>query len=306
MALLDEFQNSLDRAIARTTSPEFDRLRAGLGAETIAGYIHTAMEELRKLQQGRMPDYYNPWVAPFYTSWYQPGQVNLAYTLIREMMGWQGERLTCNAAGNLCVVDFGCGASATRFGLTLAVAHAIQDGQNVGRVEVYGTDISQPMVEMGERLWATWGEEIANEGVLRTAYETVRSVNTTQVEGWVAPEPSGADSDRWLIALHTAYQSNSLEVRRHLRYIANAFRPRAGFVTSHVGNQLPVRVISPYDDVWEVVPMAILDADCYETTDWRSRLCFEFAEYLQYIDYNYLDNQVSYDVEPFFCLLHVT
>ena len=78
MALLDEFQDSLDRAIARTVGSEFDRLREGLQAETIAGHIHTAMEELRKLQQGRMPDYYNAWVAPFYTSWYQPGQVNLA------------------------------------------------------------------------------------------------------------------------------------------------------------------------------------------------------------------------------------
>ena len=252
-----------------------------------------------------MPDYCNPWVAPFYTSWYQPGQVNLAYTLIREIMDQQDGRLTHNAAGNLCVVDFGCGASATRFGLTLAVAQAIQEEQNVGRVEVYGTDISQPMVDMGKSLWAAWGEEIANEGVLRTAYEIVRSVNTTQVEGWVPPEPSSADSDRWLVALHTAYQRNRMVVRGHLRRISNAFRPRAGFVTSHAKNWRPVRFISPFDNAVPVAPVITLDADCYETTDWRSGLCFEFAEYLQYIDSNYLNNEVRYDVEPAYCLLHI-
>ena len=213
--------------------------------------------------------------------------------------------MTHNAVGNLCVVDFGCGASATRFGLTLAVAQAIQEGQNVGRVEVYGTDISQPMVDMGERLWVAWGEEIAAEGVLRTAYDTVDSENTTQVAGWVPPEASGAESDRWLVALHTAYQSNSVEVREHLRRIANAFTPRAGFVTSHAMNWLSVRVISPFDNAGVVEPVMRLDADCFETTDWRSGLCFEFAEHLQYIDSNYLNNEVRYDVEPTYCLLHI-
>lgn len=312
MPLLDEFQNSLDRAIARTASVEFDRLRAGLGAASIAGHIKTAMKELRKLQQihlGRMPDYHNPWVAPFYTSWYQPRQVMAACGLIQQIMTQQGGRLTRNAAGNLCVVDFGCGASATRFGLTLAVADAIEGGQSVGRIEVYGTDISQPLVKMGNRLWRDWGEEIANSNeALRTAYDKIEAVNKTvgENENWNPPEPSSAGSDRWLVALHTAYLKNRTVVRGHLRHIADAFSPMAGFATSHFQNRATVRYISPFNDPTPLQIRKTPGANCPETTDWRSEIEFEFVEHLKDIDSGYLHNRVSYSVEPTFCLLYVT
>ncbi|MCY4652503.1 MAG: class I SAM-dependent methyltransferase [Dehalococcoidia bacterium] len=306
MALLDEFQDSLDSAIARTVSVEFGRLRDGLEAETIAGHIHNSMVELRKLRKLRMPDYQYEWLAPFYTSWYQPGQVHLAYSLIREVMGRQGERLTQNSAGNLCVVDFGCGASATRFGLTLAVARAIRDGQKVGRIKIYGIDISQPMVDMGENLWADWGRAIPCTGYLRDAYEKVEAENTTRILGWTPPEePDIADSDRWLIALHTAYQSNIVVVGEHLRHIANAFNPRAGFLTSHISNMQAVRGISPFTNVESPAPAMRLYADCPETTEWRQGLCFEFVDHLSDKDYNYLHNEVGYDLEAPYCLLHV-
>lgn len=306
MALLDEFQESLDRAIACTAGAEFNRLRQGLQAETVAVRIHRAMVELEKLRRLRMPDYQDAWVIPLYASWYQPRQVNLAYSLIRRIMSQQNGRLTRNAAGNLCVLDFGCGASATQFGLTLAVADAIQDRQTIGRVEVYGVDTSQPMIDMGERLWEAWGEEIASEGVLRDAYKTVESGNTSDVAYFTPLETLRADSDRWLVALHTAYKSNRSEVREHLRRIDDAFNPRVGFVTSHVSNRLNVRRISPFDDAKPIVrPAGKLYIDCDETTELRRGISYEFHGHLPEKDFNYLGNQVRYDIEPSYCLLHI-
>ena len=305
-ALRQEVQNSLDSAIASTASSDFDRLRDGLGQEDVIERIHQAMDELEKLRGLQMmPDYDNEWVAPFYTSWYQPRQVCLAYTLIRKIVERQYGRLTHNAAGNLCVVDFGCGALATRFGLTAAVAHAIQDGQNIGRVEVYGTDTSRPLIDMGERLWADWGMAIPDIGALRTAYETVRSVNTTNVVDWVPPETSMADSDVWLVALHTAYRANRVEVRSQLNLMAETLNPRAGFVTSHEANRENVDFISPLDDAEMVeIEWWELEAYCRETIAWRHGLVREYPG-LDVRDARYLNGWVNYNLEEPYCLLDV-
>ena len=169
---MGHIEESLDRAIAKTAYAEFTRLQKGLNSEEVAGNIHTALVELSKLRSLEMPDYCNQWVPIFYTTWYQPSQVNLAYSLIREVMGRQEGSLTRNADGNLYVVDFGCGALATQIGLTLAVAYALKKGQNINRVEVYGLDSSQPMIDMGGRLWGEWGKEITDAN-LRDAYNLV-------------------------------------------------------------------------------------------------------------------------------------
>ena len=77
--------NALDVAIAQVAQKEISRLSAGLSPDEIAKNICVALHELESLQQGGMPNYGNEWVAVFYLLWYQPAQINLAYTLAQKV-----------------------------------------------------------------------------------------------------------------------------------------------------------------------------------------------------------------------------
>ena len=84
------------------------------------GYSSNAYESFQ--DKDRKPDYDDPWVALLYLTWYQPSQVNLAYTLSRRILGATNPFLS----GSLQIVDYGCGALAMLFGLALAAAETHQ------------------------------------------------------------------------------------------------------------------------------------------------------------------------------------
>lgn len=309
---------SLDRAIAKTADAEFKRLREGLSPEAIAGNIHTALVELRKLSgpEPEMPDYSKEWVPLLYTTWYQPRQANLAYSLIRKVMSRHEGSLTRNTDGNLYVVDFGCGALATQISLTLAVAYALNKGQNINRVEVYGLDSSQPMIDMGERLWEGWGEEIIDAN-LRNAYNLVSSENAAlprDAASWISnriPE----DGDHWLVALHVSYSENATEVKGCLEQIDGQLKTNVGIVTSNSDHS--VRRIWPFSPVGRrpmyAPDLPKLRRECGETTKWRRSLLTTYRSYLTDLDKKtdevswYLNGTVKYDQNwrDLRCLLHV-
>lgn len=312
-------EESLDRAIAKTADAEFKRLQKGLNSQEVAGNIHTALLELGKLSGPgpEMPDYSNKWVPLLYTTWYQPRQVNLVYSLIRKVMIQQEGSLTQNTDGSLYIVDFGCGALATKVGLTLAVAYALKKGQNISRVEVYGIDGSQPMIDMGERLWEEWGEEVTDAN-LRNAYNLVSSENAAlprDAAGWASnriPE----DGDHWLVALHVSYPANATKVRGYLKEIDAQIKPNVGIVTSN--SDYSVRRVWPFGRVGvgrRVVspPEPVLRGDCKENTKWRRSLLTTYRAYLTDLDKKtdevsrYLNGTVKYDQNwrDLRCLLHL-
>ena len=304
-------EESLDRAIAKIAAAEFTRLKGGSSPQEVAGNIHAALEELGKLSgETEMPDYSREWVALLYTTWYQPRQVNLAYTLIRYVMSQQEGRLTRNTDGNLYMVDFGCGALATQISLTLAVAHALKKGQDLNSVEVYGLDSSQPMIDIGERLWEEWGDQITDAD-LRTAYSLVSSENAApprDAAGWTSNRIP-ADGDRWLVALHVSYPENATEVKGCLGQIDGQLKPGVGFVTSN--NDRAVRRVWPFGSARLQYPLGLprLSGECGKTTIWRRRILLD--TYRPYLldpkDQRYLSRPVKYNQswDNLRCLLHL-
>ena len=77
-------QSALDNAIADAGRVEFRRLAQGLTPQQISITVAYALDQLRRLARGEMPNY-NEWVTLFYGLWYHPKHVNLAYRMIDVM-----------------------------------------------------------------------------------------------------------------------------------------------------------------------------------------------------------------------------
>lgn len=116
---LESAKAALDNAIKEVAREEYARLSKGLLPIKVSKCGEYALKELDKLKFGAVFKY-NKWGASFYISWHQPGRINLAYSMIADMVGDKSDVLT--NAGKLHVVDFGCGALAMQFGIDLNAA----------------------------------------------------------------------------------------------------------------------------------------------------------------------------------------
>ena len=152
---------ALDSSIAHVASTEFDRLSTEAGdGQTVAKKIHEALRSLQNLRdfqdKNRKPNYDDPWVALLYLTWYQPAQVNLAYTLGRKIL----EDTRPFLSGSLQVVDFGCGTLAMLFGLALSAAETHRKDHAHPQISIDLIDQSNDMRRIGLNMWFRFVKEI--------------------------------------------------------------------------------------------------------------------------------------------------
>lgn len=150
--------NALDHAIANVARAESSRLREEQSDEEVARGIETALRGLDGLRERRMPCYDDDWLAVLYSTWYQPSHINLAYSMIAAVAGRREGSLAPN--GRLHVFDFGCGTMAMQFGVALATADALQQGQPPTAVSVTSIDSSQKMIDLGMKIWQNFKQEV--------------------------------------------------------------------------------------------------------------------------------------------------
>ena len=81
-----ELTNALDKAIVTTAEQQLDRLCKGLADKQVAEGICGALNSLRGLRDGKMPEY-SEWDSLIYLLWYQPDRINLAYSLVQIIAG---------------------------------------------------------------------------------------------------------------------------------------------------------------------------------------------------------------------------
>lgn len=199
---------ALDVSITDMAEEHLTGLTEGVGFERVAQLIVLTLNSLERLQDGELPDY-DAWDAPFYAVWYQPVQVNLAYTLIRRIPRELNPLLT--GSGSLHVSDFGCGEFATVFGLAFAAADVLKETGELPEVHVSPEDKSEEMRSFGRQLWDRFKSEISDEvkyaelGHLRRACDSITMVDT------IVPQ-----STRWLTVFHVAYLQTMAEVKDKL------------------------------------------------------------------------------------------
>lgn len=144
------FTAVLDQAIAEVAAREFSLLSEGMTKEEWSSKVHQSLNSLGGLQQSSPPDYNDPWIALFYMTWYQPGQIHLVRSLIEEQRKARGSgRLLEDDRQLLHIIDFGCGALAMRFGLVLALAEALERGEDITEIHIDSIDPNTAMVQMG-------------------------------------------------------------------------------------------------------------------------------------------------------------
>ena len=136
---MDAVGDALDTAITKVAKKRLASLSADQSDQRIAMRIYRSLDSLRQLQRGVMPDY-NDWDALIYCLWYQPGHVNLAYTLARKVPASKNPLVT--GKGQLRVIDFGCGALAVQFGLALVAADTLARHRRLPQITVIPIDTS--------------------------------------------------------------------------------------------------------------------------------------------------------------------
>ncbi len=135
---------------AEVASEKYKRLSEELSLIAMPRITDCALtlRQLKGLQSGVMPNY-DQWVAPFYLSWYQPGQINLAYSMITAIANAKG---VFTETGKLHVVDFGSGVLAMQFEVALAAADAIRDEQTIDEILIDSLDSITAMINIGMKL----------------------------------------------------------------------------------------------------------------------------------------------------------
>lgn len=291
---------ALDRAIAEVFRNEVNHLTQSQNlsdAEKVSN-VEDALEELGKLgkMQGEMPKY-DEWVTPFYVSWYQPRQINLAYSMITAIIAKESIRKQIlTDTGRLYVVDFGCGALAMQFGVALAIADALQKNQKVYSACVVSYDKSKAMTNIGKKVWEQFKSEVRKDAKLPYLGQACELIDTR------ADMPFGRNPQNneiiWLSAIHAAFSANKDEVKRTLACLTDALRPSAGFITSPNIRSKVAKCVSPfyrneYKEYSRSIP-GIFTGELQETTGARRELLGSL-QYPDAISLRFLRNQVTWE-----------
>ena len=171
---------------------------------------------------------YNAWDALLYSTWYQPSQINLAYTLARKVT--KDKNPLRSGSGSLEVFDFGCGALAMQFGLALAAVDTVKKYHTCPQLAVVSRDKNKPMHRIGKRLWRRFVDEIADE-------ENYPELNALrQVCAALKVDNHGnSTATRWLTVLHVAYGESAAEVKKSLDARVSKKKPHMVLVTARPG-----------------------------------------------------------------------
>ena len=293
----ERLPRALSDSIVKVAEDELARLSGGLDRGAVTEAVENALDELKGLQSGRIPDYEDEWVALFYMTWFQPAQINLAYSMINTMVnGRAPEKAAMTDKGGLHVVDFGCGALAMQFAVAFAAADALQMGERVASIRICSMDASQAMVDIGSKVWERFKIEVKGSTELAILNEACEALKPTRtVTFWHSVPTRGEDS--WLSALHTFYATNVESVKDWLARIANRTKPDVGFITSHGsgrGHEL-IRTVSPFEngDFSDIV--TAFDGELEGITRWRRNLdC----------PHDYLKRRVKWEWRPASTLIY--
>lgn len=226
---------ALDRAISETVDIEFARLTENMAEEQREALLREARGEILLLGELQMPNYNDEMVAVVYAVAYHLQHTNLAYSVIGDMLNRRshGEPILARA-GKLHVVDFGCGTLAMQFGLTLAVADALERGEEIKSVHIDSMDTNKPMFTLGDKLWEkftrivnydyklrlNWVRDACNL-VTHSLHHRIDTINPIE----------GAES--WLSVIHAAYDENKSVIQRDLAEIYGSIQPAVGMVTCY-------------------------------------------------------------------------
>ena len=215
----------LEGAILEVAKSEYTRLSTGLAPRQVAVRVGRALDSLGRLRQGIAPAY-NEWDALFYLTWYQPRQVNLTHLVANHLFS--------DGPQPVHIIDFGCGALASRFAFAVSAAMLGVPPSKL-HVDLHGIDPSDPMVRMGNAMWSKFVRSVSDphladvcRAVDYTTYGSYRDYRVSPAAHVPRVYPS---PNCYLLAVHTIYESNKDALRETFAAIRAERDPAATIVT---------------------------------------------------------------------------
>ena len=290
---------AIDRAIKTVASEEFHRLKRELRQDMVSPKVCATLDSFEKLQKGIPPNYSDPWTALFYLTWYQPGQISLAHSLIGYLNGVRRSNALVEGDNHsLHVMDFGCGALAMQFAVAWAAAEAFENEEIVKSIRIYSCDTAQPMIDIGRKLWAEFKRELQRDRRLTSLsgfFDVVIEPRYGTSAFMASAKNMAHDDERWLTALHTVYRNNLEETKRSLSSIVAKFNPDAGLMSCHADedSRSLLDQAAPFaapEYTYSRGSISPLVMDClHRITRWRRAIKEKFS-----IEHPYLDREVTW------------
>ena len=197
-----------------------------------------------------------------------------------------------------------------QFGIALAFADTAHPRDPIPEINILSIDSSNDMIRMGRRIWAKFKDNVDNDNRLIYLSQICDSIrhgtmssqfNENPIalpERWLSAPPR---SYRWISAIHTVYEENIDQVRNRLQYLANAFNPDVGFITSqnYQENVRRAGEISPFSTErgYENLHINIrpgFTGTLPQITQWRKDILAELGS-IRMNRSNYLNRQVRWD-----------
>ena len=177
------------------------------------------------------PDYSDDVTAAAYLFTYQTSHIGLAWAMIGDMaQNRPNSNLLLTDSGKLHVIDFGCGALAMQFGVALAVAEAIENGEQIDTVLIDGIDTSRRMQDIGTSAWQEFRKAVDSGLRLEALSRACRLIDFNCHDDFRSVQPI-PDAEVWLSAMHAVYQSNKGEIKRAFGHFRKSSTPTVVFAT---------------------------------------------------------------------------
>ena len=229
---------ALDRSITRIAHAQFLRLSDKMEPIEWSGKVCQSLDSLAKLRQGIPPDYNDPWIALFYLTWYQAGQIQLAHSLIEEQKrARNANSLLIGDSQSLHVIDFGCGALAMKFAVAWAAADALEKGDRISSINVDSYDENPQMVRLGNSLWEQFKTEIKDAPSLSQLFKAINMIKGQHGRPNYTFAVDRPSTEVWLSAIHVVYYNNTEQVNTGLANLSRVSNPDIVFLSGHDHSQ---------------------------------------------------------------------
>ena len=287
------FQDAVDRALCRASREPIENLMAE-GSACAARRINGAMLELKKLREGwDQPNYTDCDVALFYTQWYLPQQVNIAYSHSLEVL--RQRPLSSWGKNKLLLVDYGAGTGAMIIGLSLALS--IQPKEHLpDRIGVVRIDHSA-MLDLGDAIWSGLRDEITGQPILDGVAEVMDKAGFEGVapgnERKIGSPSTRKDAERWVTAIHVVYEQGKKAIDAKFDLLCDRVMPHVRIRTVP-SLKMPLLESDLADEGGPLPVDLCLTGSAQRMTRLRARLRNHFGDKLSSLSTEYLTGSVPW------------
>ena len=252
-----DIANTLNASINDVCARALQCAKGRYGGKYVMDEIRAAEVSFDELGSGELP-IYNGFGPIVYAIWHHSCHTAMAYRIFRSLLDMT-QRLyeESQSVEEIQIVDVGSGTQAGLFGLTIAVAEAIANGENVPKLRFQSIDISEDMADFGFQLWRDFLDKTRKQTKLSSWFdsgidrihvlETQRSVKKLGLDG----QRFNDRVTRWTLAMHAVYDETLEDLHSTFEHLNSSFMDDFRVLTAHHANRQKLRGLasSQYADI---------------------------------------------------------